>query len=371
MRDARILITGGGTGGHLDPALNIAAAIRRRDPSAKLFYVGGQRGLEARVLPGTDLPHRLLPLEPLRRSRPWRNWRLAWTAPEVLAGVSAVFREFRPSAVLGTGGYASGPALFRARLGRVPIALQEQNARPGLVTRLMAPHASEIYLAYPEAEAGLGVGERTIVRVFGNPVALRDTGDEPPDPGWPAGRLLLVFGGSQGAKAINERLLSDLEACAEDAWPADTSIVWIAGPGQAEAVAARVSALPWADRIHVTPYVTGLGRYLDRIDLAVARAGAMSVAELCAAGCPSVLIPLPTAAADHQTVNARALEEAGAAIARAETALEPGDLWALCRSLLDDRARLSTMSEAARGRGHPDAAARIAEAILALAGGGP
>jgi UDP-N-acetylglucosamine--N-acetylmuramyl-(pentapeptide) pyrophosphoryl-undecaprenol N-acetylglucosamine transferase len=364
---ARILITGGGTGGHLDPALNIAAEIRRLDPAAQLFYVGSRRGLEARVLPTTDMPHRLLPIEPLRRSRPWRNWRLAWSAPAVLAGVDAAFRSFRPEAVLGTG--VSAPALLRAWLGRVPIALQEQNARPGLVTRLMAPRAADIYLAYPEAEAGLRPGARTRTRVFGNPVARRDAPSERTDPGWPAGRLLLVFGGSQGARAINERLLADLEAASPDAWPADTSIVWIAGADHAEAVAARVASLPRAERILVVPYVPGLGRYLDRIDLAVARAGAMSVAELCAAGCPSVLIPLPTAAADHQTLNARALAEAGAAIARAEAELAPGELWGLCRSLLEDRERLAAMASAARARGHPDATTEIASAVLELARG--
>jgi len=366
---ARILITGGGTGGHLDPALNIAAEIRRLDAAAELFYVGSRRGLEARVLPTTDLPHRLLPIEPLRRSRPWRNWRLAWSAPAVLAGVEAAFRSFGPDAVLGTGGYVSAPALLRAWLGRVPIALQEQNARPGLVTRLMAPRAAEIYLAYPEAEAGLRPGRRTRTRVFGNPVARRDAPSERTDPGWPAGRLLLVFGGSQGARAINERLLADLEAAPADAWPADTSIVWIAGADHAEEVRARVAALPRADHILVVPYVSGLGRYLDRIDLAVARAGAMSVAELCAAGCPSVLIPLPTAAADHQTLNARALEEAGAAIALGEAELEPGQLWGLCRSLLEDRERLTGMAAAALARGHPDATTEIASAVLGLARG--
>ena len=369
MAAPRILITGGGTGGHLDPALNIAAAIRRRDPAAECFYVGSRRGLEARVLPGTDIPHRLLPLEPLYRNRPWRNWRLAWTAPSVMSGVAAAFREFRPTAVLGTGGYASGPVLFQAWMKRVPIALQEQNARPGLVTRLMARRAADIYLAYPEAESALRIGRDTRVLILGNPVASRADGSERTDPGWPGGRILLVFGGSQGAKAINERLLEDLERASAETWPDDTSIVWIAGSAHAEAVAARAARLPRADRIRVVPYVPGLGRHLDRVDLAVARAGAMSVAELCAAGCPSVLVPLPTAAADHQTLNADALEAAGAAVARREADLAPGELWDLCRSLLRDHERLAAMAAAARSRGNSGAADDIAAAVLALAAG--
>jgi len=366
---ARILLTGGGTGGHLYPALNIAAAARRIDASVECFFVGSRRGIEARVLPESGYPYRLLPLEPLRRSRPWENWRLLQTAPAVLSGVAAVYRAFRPSVVLGTGGYVAGPVLAWARLNGVPIALQEQNAEPGLVTRLFSARAERLYLGYPEAEARLRVGPHTTVHCLGNPVAGDESGRGEPDFDWPDGRTVLVMGGSQGARAINESLLDDLEAAskqAPDGWPEDLSMVWVAGPGHAEPIAQRVASLGWAARIRVVPFIAGLGRQLGHATLAVSRSGAMSVAELCAAGCPAVLVPLPTSAAGHQSVNAHALAEAGEAVVREERDLGPGELWGLVTSLLEDRARLSAMAAAARTRGRPAAARNIAASLLGL-----
>ena len=365
MSGPRILFAGGGTGGHLYPALNIAAALRSLDPAAACFFVGSERGIEARVLPETGVPHRLLPLQPIHRSRPWRNWRLVASSPAVLSGIRAVFREFRPQLVVGTGGYVSGAALAWARLRRVPIALQEQNAEPGFVTRLMARHATQVHLGYPEARGRLATGPGTEVFDTGNPVAVRDDESGGGDPGfdWPTGRVLLVVGGSQGARAINERLLGDLEA-ADGEVPPDLDVVWIAGPAHAPRIAERVTGLASAARIRVEPFIADLGRQLDGVTLALSRAGAMLVAELAVAGCPAILVPLPSAAADHQAINARALEAAGAAVACEERDLAPGELWRLCRELLDDPERLSRMSRAARERARPEAAREIAAALL-------
>jgi UDP-N-acetylglucosamine--N-acetylmuramyl-(pentapeptide) pyrophosphoryl-undecaprenol N-acetylglucosamine transferase len=367
---SRILFAGGGTGGHLYPALNIADAVRRLDPTTSCFFVGSRRGIEARVLPGTGYEHRLLPLEPIQRSRPWRNWRLAVTTPAVVGGISTVFRTFRPELVVGTGGYVSGAALAWARLKRVPMALQEQNAEPGFVTRVMARHATQIHLGYPEARSRLEFGPGTRVFDSGNPVAPVVSGEELQGAfDWPAGRVLLVVGGSQGARAINERLLADLESADTEGWPDDLTVVWVAGRDHADSVARRVERLTCSDRIRVTPFITDLGRQLERVTLALSRAGAMLVAEFAVAGCPAVLVPLPTAAADHQSINARALADAGAALARTEGDLEPGELWSACRDLLNDSERLSSMSKAARGRGRPEAANEIARALLDLARG--
>jgi len=364
---ARILFTGGGTGGHLYPALNIAEAARALEPDTECFFVGSRRGIEARVLPESGYAHRLLPLEPIRRAQPWRNWRLIWTAPAVVVGVSKAFRSFRPHVVVGTGGYVSGAALWWSRLKRIPIVLQEQNAEPGIVTRLMARRAAQVHLGYPEARGRLEVGPNTRVVDSGNPVAPSRENGESTGFDWPEGRILLVVGGSQGARAINERLLADLSEAAEDAVPDDVSIVWIAGRDHADRVESEAASLSAAARIRVVPFIRDLGRQLDRATLALSRAGAMLVAELCAAGVPSVLVPLPTAAANHQVLNARALADAGAAVAHEERDLSTGELWRSCRSLLEDAGRLQTMSSAARSRARPTAAAEIAGAVLELA----
>lgn len=398
MPGPRILLAGGGTGGHLYPALNVAAALARLEPTVRCLFLGSERGIESHVLPRAGVDYRLLPLEPLYRQRPWRNWRLLWTAPGVLSGVASAFRELSPDLAVGTGGYVSGPALAWALWKRLPTAIQEQNATPGIVTRLLAPRVDQLHLGYPEAAQRLKPGQGTAVHAFGNPVAPPGTGTDVAPFDWPEGRVLLVVGGSQGARAINRALLEDLESRAGrgtavasgsgprarrgpgdassaaspslDSWPDDLSLVWVAGRDHAASVAERAARLPWAGRIRVVPFIEDLGRQLDRVTLAISRSGAMLVAELCAAGCPSVLVPLPTAAAAHQLANARALEDAGAAVVREEGALEPGELWGTCLELLAGPGRLAGMSRAARARGRPDAALDIARALLRLAGAG-
>ncbi len=400
MPGPRILLAGGGTGGHLYPALNLRTALERLDPSTECLFLGSERGIEAHVLPTAGVEYRLLPLQPIHRARPWRNWRLLWTAPSVASGVASAFRGFSPTLAVGTGGYVSGPALAWALWKKVPTALQEQNARPGIVTRLLAPRVDQVHLGYPEAARHLRPGRHTRVLAFGNPVPPPEASPgEAPGHAWPEGRVLLVVGGSQGARGINRALLGDLEreaghgtAVASEsgprarrgpggassaasppapdgsrAWPDDLWLVWVAGREHVDEVSRRAERLPWAARIRVVPYIEDLGRQLDRVTLAISRAGAMLVAELCAAGCPSVLVPLPTAAAGHQLANARALEEAGAAVVREESDLGPGDLWTACRELLDAPARLSDMARAARDRGEPDAALHIAQELLRLA----
>jgi len=390
----RILLAGGGTGGHLYPALNVAAALERLEPTVECLFLGSERGIEARVLPGAGVDHRLLPLEPLYRQRPWRNWRLAWSAPSVISGVASAFRDFSPALAVGTGGYVSGPALAWALLKGVPTAIQEQNATPGIVTRLLAPRVDQIHLGYPEAADRLKPGRDTAVHAFGNPVAPPGTGPGATPFEWPRGRVLLVVGGSQGARGINRALLEDLESRAGQgtavanesgprarrgpgdgssaasppaSWPDDVSLVWVAGRDHAGAVARRVEGLPWADRIRVVPFIEDLGRQLDRVTVAISRSGAMLVAELCAAGCPAVLVPLPTSAAGHQLANARALEDAGAALVREESALGRGELWRTCLELLARPERLADMARAARARGRPEAALDIARELLGLA----
>lgn len=382
MAPSRILLAGGGTGGHLYPALNLAEALGRLAPDVECVFLGGQRGIEARVLPDAGYAFRLLPLEPLYRQRPWRNWRLLASAPAVVAGVRRAFRDFDPSLVVGTGGYVSGPALAGARLTGRRTAVQEQNAEPGLVTRLFAPRVDQIHLGYPEAETRLKVRARGRVYALGNPVALPPREASPDrsaeDFEWPGGKTLLVFGGSQGARGLNHALLSDLEAAAGGSatakgepvpWPDGVSVVWIAGRDHADEVTARAAALPWAEHIEVVAYIDELGRQLAGVTLALCRSGAMSVAELCAAGRPAVLIPLPASAAGHQLSNARALVEGGAAEMREESELARGELWSLCREILVDDPRIARMAAAAKRRGRPDAALAIAGELLTLLDG--
>ncbi len=365
MSGARVLIAGGGTGGHLYPALNLAAAVRERDPAARVVLLGAERGVESRVLPRSGESFRLLPMEPLRRDRPWRNWRLLATAPPVARGLRRLFRELDPQVVVGTGGYASGPAVLAGLASGRRTALQEQNAVPGLVTRLLADRVDRVFLGYPEAASRLRVGARTRVLAWGNPVAAsRPRGGEERGFAWPEGRVVALIGGSQGARGLNERLLADLAA--GPAWPRDATLVWIAGPTHHADLAARVAALPIADRIRVVPYVDELGARLGGVTLAIGRAGAMFCSELAAAGVPAILVPFPAAAGGHQRENAVALARAGAARMLEEGAMASGELWDAVLELLEEERRLAAMADAMRARGRPDAAARIARELLDL-----
>jgi UDP-N-acetylglucosamine--N-acetylmuramyl-(pentapeptide) pyrophosphoryl-undecaprenol N-acetylglucosamine transferase len=369
----RVLFAGGGTGGHLYPAIALGEAVRERFPDASVMYIGARRGVEARVLPDRGLPHLLLPLEPIRRARPWENWRLIPAMFGAARGLRRVFREFEPDLVVGTGGYASGPVAGWAILNGVPVALQEQNSYPGFVTRLLAGRARQLHLAFPEARNHLRPGPRTEVLEFGNPIT-------PPDPavdraearksfGLGDGTVALVVGGSQGSRAVNEALLSDLGGVTEGRLPprpAGLEILWATGPAHFDGVQARLDELGVGDWVHATPYIQEMPKALASADLAVSRAGAMALAELCAWGIPSVLIPLPTAAANHQHHNAVALADAGAAVLAPESELESGTLWEQVSALAHDEGRRAELAARARERGHPDAAARIVEALSRL-----
>ena len=366
---ARILLAGGGTGGHLYPALNLAAALRAAQPDVELMLVGASRGIEGSVLPRAGVPYRLLPMEPFRRGRLLRNWRLAASAPAVMTGIRRVFKELDPDVVVGTGGYASGPAVLYGLLSRRKTVLQEQNAFPGLVTRQLAPRVDRIFLGYPEAIEHLSPGSETEVLAWGNPVASSKpaSAQETPDDrfDWPSGRIVAVTGGSQGARGLNERLLADLEVATD--WPADTTLVWITGPNHHPEVSTAVAAGRWADRILTVPYVDDLGARLSGVNLAVCRSGAMFCSELSAAGVPAVLVPFPAAAADHQRHNAAALAAAGAAVMLEERSMRRGELWESVLELMREEDRLREMAVAMGDRGRPDAAERIARELLDLA----
>jgi UDP-N-acetylglucosamine--N-acetylmuramyl-(pentapeptide) pyrophosphoryl-undecaprenol N-acetylglucosamine transferase len=372
-RPPRVLFAGGGTGGHLYPALALARAFQERPGGAEVFFLGAIRGVEARVLPERGVPHELLPFEPIRRTRPWENWRLVPSLARVVGGISRVFRDFRPDLVVGTGGYASGPVVGLGVLRGVPTAVQEQNSFPGITTRLLASRVRQIHLAFPEALQHMKPGSRTQVFEFGNPI-------QPPDPtidraaarrafGLGDGTVVLVVGGSQGARPVNEALATDLEALARGEGiprPEGLEILWATGPKNHQEVERRLRGLGVDGWVHPRPYIDDMPAALAATDLAVSRAGAMASAELCAWGIPSVLVPFPHAAANHQYHNAKALADAGAAVMLDERDLAPGMLWNTLTRIVTDPAERARLAERALHRGHPDAAERIVEKLATL-----
>jgi UDP-N-acetylglucosamine--N-acetylmuramyl-(pentapeptide) pyrophosphoryl-undecaprenol N-acetylglucosamine transferase len=371
---SHVLFAGGGTGGHLYPALALATALREARPDVAIHFAGARRGVEARVLPEQGVPHTLLPLEPLRRERPWQNWRLVPAGLQSLRGLARLFRSFRPQLVVGTGGYASGPACAWALLRRVPVAVQEQNSYPGLTTRLLARWARQVHLGFPEAAAHFRPGRRTEVFTLGNPI-------RPPDPQLdrtasrlafglaPESLVALIVGGSQGARAINEALITAVERVDRGELPPANrglQILWATGPAHFDAVSARLSALGDASWVRAVAYIDDMPAALAAADVAVSRAGAMATAELLAWGIPAVLVPFPYAAANHQAHNAAALADAGAATNLPEPQLTAERLWSELLTLAADGARRAEMAGRARERARPHAARDIAERLLTL-----
>jgi UDP-N-acetylglucosamine--N-acetylmuramyl-(pentapeptide) pyrophosphoryl-undecaprenol N-acetylglucosamine transferase len=360
-----ILIAGGGTGGHLMPALAVAEALRIKRRDLEPVLIGATRGIEAELLPKRDFRHHLLSIEPLYRRQWWKNARLPFVALNVWRELSRIFAAEKPALVLGTGGYASAPAVWYAARHHIPTAIQEQNAWPGLATKWLSGRVSDVYLGLPEAKEHLSLGPRTKCWDTGNPIV-------PPDPTRKVAaqlrfgldgkkKVVLVTGGSQGALAINRAVAGWIDA----GGAAGTTVLWATGRGTYEEFA----------KYHRPPFVQVFG-FLDPMadafavaDLAVARAGMMTGAELCAWGIPSVLIPLPTAAADHQTGNAIALEVAGAAVHLRQSELSTLSLGRVLADLLQDEGRLRAMATRAKGRGRPLAAEAIVSHLLTLLGG--
>jgi UDP-N-acetylglucosamine--N-acetylmuramyl-(pentapeptide) pyrophosphoryl-undecaprenol N-acetylglucosamine transferase len=358
-----VLIAGGGTGGHLMPALALAEQIRRSDPDIEPVLVGAERGVEARVLPQRAFRYVLLPSEPIYRRTWWNNVRWPVAAWRLTRRLRSLFRTERPVGVLGTGGYASAPVVWWAACRGIPTAIQEQNACPGLATRWLARRVRQLYLGLPEARTRIVLGSGTQVFDTGNPIT-------PPDPGRRAAaltrfglgeqdRVLLVTGGSQGALAINRAVARWLEQPGtREGW----KLIWVTGRGTHQDFV----------RFHQPPDVNVID-FLDPMadayavaNLVISRAGMMTVAELCAWGLPAILIPLPTAAADHQTYNARALADAGAARMALQAEVEASGLASVLAPLLQDASARDRMAAAARTRGRPDAASEIVSLFLTL-----
>ncbi|MBX3147572.1 MAG: undecaprenyldiphospho-muramoylpentapeptide beta-N-acetylglucosaminyltransferase [Gemmatimonadales bacterium] len=359
-----VLVAGGGTGGHLMPALAIADALRTRHPEWRIVMVGATRGVESHLLPARDYPFHLLPFEPIYRRQWWKNYRWPWLALRLLGMIRRLLDQERPALVVGTGGYASGPLLWAAARRGIPTAILDQDAYPGLATRWLAPRVREVYLGAPEAVPHLRPGRSTEVVVTGSPIA-------PPSPERRAAAragfglqddrpVLLVIGGSQGAVAINELMAGWI---GEDGLT-DLNLIWATGRGSY----ARYRDLDARPGRRVVDFLDPIADAYAVADLVVGRAGMTTIAELCAWGLPSILIPLPTAAADHQTKNAEALERAGAAVLRRQADLTPRQLGEAVRHLLADPVRLGAMRAAALARGKPGAVTQIVARLERLVG---
>ena len=360
-----VLFAGGGTGGHLYPGLAIARKLVQLDPTVQPIFVGAQRGIESTVLPKSGFPHLLLDLHPLYRATPWDNWKTIRGALGGWSQLGALVRRERPRVIVGTGGYAAGLALAYGVVNHIPIVQQAGDSHPGLTARAFGRWTREYYLAFPEAAHIIG----------GAPTQHVDTGapiEPPPIPlpdraqarrGWgfpeQGGRVVLVYGGSQGSRAINLVVAEWVKK----GLPEGLYLIWMTGKASFD----EFKALDGGN-VRVREYLSPIQDAYAATDVAVARAGAMTTSELFAWQIPGILIPLPTAAADHQSINARTLAAAGAAINIPQATLTADLLEKTVRGLLDDPAAMNRLREGAAARARPDAAETIARRILSIVG---
>ena len=358
-----VLFAGGGTGGHLYPGLAIARTLVRLDPGVQPIFIGAKRGLERTVLPATEFPHLLLDLHPLYRTKPWENWRTLVGAVSGWRELGKLVARERPRLIVGTGGYAAGVGLAYAVVHGMPIVQQAGDSYPGLTARAFRRWTREYYLAFPEAANVIG----------GEPSRHIDTGapiEPPPTPrpdratarqswGFPAqaGHVLLVYGGSQGSRAINLVVAEWVTR----GLPDGLHLIWMTGKASYD----EFKALD-GGRVRVREYLSPIQEAYAATDLAIARAGAMTTAELFAWQIPAIVVPLPTAAADHQSVNARVLAAAGAAINVPQDERTADRLDAVVRGLLADPVAMARLGAGAAARARPQAAETIARRILDL-----
>jgi UDP-N-acetylglucosamine--N-acetylmuramyl-(pentapeptide) pyrophosphoryl-undecaprenol N-acetylglucosamine transferase len=356
----RILIAGGGTGGHIIPALAVARELKNRY-AAEVLFVGTVRGLETRLVPGADFPLRLIHVGQLNNVSLATRVRTLLGLPKSLFDCSALIKEWRPGVVFGVGGYASGPAMAAALWLGVPTMAFEPNAMPGMANRLVGKRVQAAAVNFPDAAKWFRNCEVTGIPVRPEFFAVRDAA--------PNGRpRLLVFGGSQGARILNAEV-PKVAAGLLDAVPGLT-ILHQSGAKNLE-VTKSAYAASGADRtrVEVLPFIDDMPRRFADASLVMCRSGASTVAELAAAGKPSLLVPFAAAADAHQKRNAEAMVAAGAAVMLEEPELaDPGRLTGTLAGLLKDQARLQAMGAAARLQAHPDAAERIANRLAELAG---
>ncbi|MDD3115298.1 MAG: undecaprenyldiphospho-muramoylpentapeptide beta-N-acetylglucosaminyltransferase [Anaerovibrio sp.] len=366
----KIIVSGGGTGGHIYPALTLIRTLQRKISRLEVLYVGTHAGLEADIVPKEGIPFETVDLQGFKRSFTPENLLRAAKAVRGIGSAVRLVRRFQPDVVIGTGGYVCGPVLMAAGLLGIPSLIQEQNVIPGITNKILARFVTTIATGCQEANAAFPAAK---VVFTGNPIRA-EVMEPRSDAAYrafdlePGRKTILVSGGSRGARTINRAMVDVLK---HYAGRQDVQLLHATGQGEYEDICRRIRAagidLSKAGNLQVRPYLYNMPQAMSIADLAVFRAGATGLAELTAKGIPAILVPYPYAAENHQEFNARAVARAGAARVILNKDLTGQALIENIDSMLSDESILAAMSEASRALGRPQAAETIAELIIELA----
>ncbi len=358
------MIAGGGTGGHLFPALALAEAFQERDPENRVLFVGSRRGLEATVLPREGYSFRAIECASLKGKSLWGKFRSLAAIPRSLIQSWLLIRSFKPDLVLGVGGYASGPVVLTAWAMGVKTAVQEQNAFPGLSNRILGKGVDRVFISFADSDRHFPGGKAVLT---GNPVRKMIGQKKSGERQKPHGPFtLLVFGGSQGAHHLNQVMggallhLGDLK----------DRLRVIHQTGQKDFNEVQQAYQREGVKAEVWPFIYDMDRAYAAADLILCRAGATTLSEVMAMGKPAILVPYPYAANDHQTLNARTLADAGAAWMVSNGDLTGAYLGGILQELSGDPGRLKAMGDRAAALARPDAARTIVNSCYELVGHG-
>lgn len=365
-RNLRIIISGGGTGGHIFPAISIANAIKQLEPTANILFVGALGRMEMQRVPDAGYDIKGLPVCGFDRKHLWKNIKVLYKLWQSRRLAKAIIKEFKPNAAVGVGGYASGPTLNQCASLGVPYLIQEQNSYAGVTNKLLAKRASKICVAY-EGMDRFFPSDKIILT--GNPVRqnILQNNISKADARKafqldPEKKTILIIGGSLGARTINESILQHLS----DIRNSDVQFIWQTGKVYKEAIAKRLEGEEPLANLHVTDFISDMASAYAAADMVISRAGASSISEFCLLGMPVILVPSPNVAEDHQTKNALALVNKQAAV-YVKDAEAPEKLIDTALSIVNDESKLNELHQNILGMALKNSAERIAEEVLKIA----
>lgn len=366
-KNYRIIISGGGTGGHIFPALSIADAIRSKHPDAEILFVGAENRMEMQRVPEAGYRIVGLPIAGFDRKNLFKNIKVLWLILKSQRMARKIIEEFKPQVAVGVGGYASGPTLKMAAQMNIPTLIQEQNSYAGVTNKILSKKAKMICVAYEGMERFF---PHEKIKITGNPVrnsllvkqnsrsdAMKTMGLDPQK------RCVLIVGGSLGARSMNESVLANLELISRNS---NIQFVWQTGKYYFEEMTKRVAAAGKPDNLVVTDFVSNMADALSAADLVVSRAGAGSISEFSLLGKAVILVPSPNVSEDHQTKNAMALVNIGAAI-HVRDVKAKDELLPTAIAVVEDAGKLKALGDNIRTMARPAAAQTIAEEVLMLA----
>jgi UDP-N-acetylglucosamine--N-acetylmuramyl-(pentapeptide) pyrophosphoryl-undecaprenol N-acetylglucosamine transferase len=359
----RVLISGGGTAGHINPAIAIAIKIKEIEPSAKILFVGTAKGLEAKLVPQEGFEIRYITISGLKRKLSYKNIVIIKRALSAISDAKKIIKEFSPDIVVGTGGYVSGPVLFAAQNLGIKTVVHEQNAFWGITTRLLARKADKILLSFDPQEKQMKRYKNIVIT--GNPIREEMLKLESQSArrvlGMDARPLILSFGGSLGAKRINQAVCEMLHLSEKE-----EIFNFIHGTGKRDYEWFKENFALQKPNIRISEYIYDMPRVMVAADIIICRAGAITLAEIAALGKPSILIPSPNVAENHQYHNAKVFEDKKAAILLEDRALNGELLYEKIKELAEDNHQLSQMSKNAKALARPNALKDICESIFSL-----